>query len=53
MFSKKLIFGTDMLAFFEPEKSHIDLLERFDLSMQEYENICHRNLEKIIGIKLT
>lgn len=46
--NRKLLYGTDLVDFFDPRYVHIRLLEGFNLSMEAYENIYHRNLERLI-----
>jgi len=47
-FNRKLLYGTDLIDFFDPRYVHIRLLEGFKLDREAYENIYHRNLERLI-----
>ncbi|MEM2848808.1 MAG: amidohydrolase family protein [Candidatus Bathyarchaeia archaeon] len=47
-FNRKLLYGTDIEWFFNPENSHLKLLEELNLSKEALENILYRNAEKLI-----
>jgi len=46
--NRKLLYGTDLTCFFEPEYSQIRLLDEANLTSEAYENIYHRNVEKLL-----
>jgi predicted TIM-barrel fold metal-dependent hydrolase len=46
--NRKTLYGTDLEGFFTPEHPHIKLLENLNLAVEAYENIYHRNLEKLV-----
>ncbi len=46
----KLLYGTDLEGFFKPEHSHIRLLEKANLRQEAYENIYHKNVERLLNI---
>lgn len=46
----KLLYGTDLEGFFKPEHSHTELLERAKLTQEAYENIYHRNLDRLLSM---
>ena len=46
--SRKLLYGTDLEGFFEPEKSHLALLKSLNLTDSTLENILHRNIERLL-----
>ncbi|MCW4027591.1 MAG: amidohydrolase family protein [Candidatus Bathyarchaeota archaeon] len=48
--SRKLLYGTDLKSLFEPEYSHIRLLEKANLSSKAYENIYHKNIERLLTL---
>lgn len=47
-FSRSLLYGTDLEEFFSPNHSLSNLLKSMKLSDEAYENIFHRNLEKLL-----
>jgi len=49
--SHKLLYGTDLKGFFEPECSHLELLENADLSLQAHEKIYHENIERLLHLR--
>ncbi len=46
--NRKTLYGTDLEAFFTPAHSHIKLLENLNLEAEAYENIYHKNLERLL-----
>jgi len=48
--SRKLLYGTDLKGLFEPEYSHMRLLEKANLSLEAYENIYHENIERLVTL---
>jgi len=44
----KTLYGTDLEVFFTPEHPHIKLLENLNLAAEAYENIYHKNLERLV-----
>lgn len=47
--NSKLLYGTDLEAFFSPNHSLLDLLRSMNLNAEAYQNIFHKNLEKLIS----
>jgi len=47
-FNRKLLYGTDMEWFFNPENSHLKLLKELSLPAEALDNILYKNAEKLI-----
>jgi len=48
-FKRKLLYGTDLEAFFSPQYSLLNLLKNMNLSAECYENIFYKNLELLLS----
>ncbi len=46
--NRKLLYGTDLEDFFAPAEVHRKLIDSLNLTQEAYENIYHRNLEKLL-----
>jgi len=46
--NRKLIYGTDLEGFYEPQDIHIKLLESLKLAEEDYAKIYHGNLEHLM-----
>jgi len=46
--NRKVLYGTDLQDFFTPAEVHRKLLDSLGLSEEAYQNIYHRNLERLI-----
>lgn len=47
-FHRKLLYGTDMEWFFNPENDHLKLLEKLHVSGEILDDILYKNAEKLI-----